>query len=204
MDRRFYDLIYRFGAPWEGGPREEMVQLVRDGTLTPGALGGGRAIDLGCGSGANAIFLAGHGFEVTGVDFSPVALRKARRAASSLSRPPTFAQADLTAEDSGSLGGPFDLLVDYGTLDDLKGGRRVAMVRTICRISRPGSVFLLWSFYGERSALPRFSFTGPSRPVAGLAHGEEEELFGDAFTIEELSKPEPQTHGYACFLMRRR
>ncbi len=58
------DHVRHFRAPWEIGPREEQVGLVEDGALTPC-----RAVDLGCGTGANAIFLAQHGFEVTGVDF---------------------------------------------------------------------------------------------------------------------------------------
>ena len=57
----FYEVMYkRFRAPWEIGPREELVTLVEDGALPPC-----RAIDLGCGSGANAIYLAQHGFDVT-------------------------------------------------------------------------------------------------------------------------------------------
>ena len=56
----FYEVMYkRFRAPWEIGPREELVTLVEDGALPPC-----RAIDLGCGSGANAIYLAQHGFDV--------------------------------------------------------------------------------------------------------------------------------------------
>lgn len=203
MRARFYDVLYRFGAPWEMGPRSELVELVESGRLTPPVLGGSRAIDLGCGSGANAIYLAEHGFDVTGIDFSSVALRKARAAASRLAHPPVFIEGDLTAPGTASLG-PFDLLVDYGTLDDLNGEKRRAMARTIHGLSRPGSAFLLWCFYGERSALPFFSFTGPSRPFAGLAHGEERELFGDAFDIETILAPGRKEHGAGCFLMHRR
>jgi ubiquinone/menaquinone biosynthesis C-methylase UbiE len=50
-----YDLWYRFGTPpWVGPARSELVNLVETGVLTPG-----RAVDLGCGEGDNAIFLAG-------------------------------------------------------------------------------------------------------------------------------------------------
>jgi 2-polyprenyl-3-methyl-5-hydroxy-6-metoxy-1,4-benzoquinol methylase len=59
--------------PWVGQARSELVQLVESGELLPG-----RAIDLGCGEGDNAIFLAQHGFQVTGIDFSPAAIDKAR------------------------------------------------------------------------------------------------------------------------------
>lgn len=72
-----YNLWYRHGTPpWVIGPRRELVQLVTDGTLTPS-----RAIDLGCGVGDNAIFLAQHGFTVTGIDFAPAAIDRARRKA---------------------------------------------------------------------------------------------------------------------------
>jgi 2-polyprenyl-3-methyl-5-hydroxy-6-metoxy-1,4-benzoquinol methylase len=69
-----YDVWYRFGTPpWVGDARSELVELVGSGVLAPG-----RAIDLGCGVGDNAIFLAQHGFEVTGVDFAPAAIARAR------------------------------------------------------------------------------------------------------------------------------
>lgn len=203
--RRLYDVLYRFGAPWEGPAREELVQLVRSGRLSPDTLPPGRTIDLGCGSGSNAIFLADHGFDVVGVDFSPIALQKARIAATGRpNRRIRFVQADLTASDIPGVPGPFDLLVDYGTLDDLKADKRQTMARTVHRLARPGAVFLLWCFYGNPEALPRFSFKGLSRPFAGLRPGEEQALFAEAFAIETLARPEPGFHGHACFLMTRR
>ena len=81
MKRAVYDLLYRIGAPWDGPPRPELVALVEAGVLTPARLAPGRAIDLGCGTGANVRYLARHGFETTGVDFSTVALQVARRRA---------------------------------------------------------------------------------------------------------------------------
>lgn len=198
-----YDLLYRFGAPWEGAPRDELVQLVRSGRLSPSDPGP-RAVDLGCGSGANAIFLAEHGFDVTGVDFSEVALDKAAALSMSVRSAPRFVKGDLTAATIPQVTGTFDLLVDYGTLDDLKADKRVAMADTIRRLSKAGSMLLLWCFYGERGKLPLFSFNGPSRVAAGLSHGEEDALFAADFAIETISKPNLGRHGYACFLMTRR
>jgi SAM-dependent methyltransferase len=201
----FYDLMYRWRAPWEMGARSELVALVEAGRVTSGRLAPGRAVDLGCGSGANAIFLARSGFDVVGIDFSPVALRKARRAAlaAGLSQRLRFVCADLTAQSLPGLGGPFDLLVDYGTLDDLAPRDRRAMALTIIRLARPGSIFVLYAFYAARSDLPRFSLTGPSRLVPVLEPGEEIELFGDAFEIERLPEPRPEQLT-AAFLMTRR
>ncbi len=201
----FYDLMYRWRAPWEIGARSELVELVRSGRLTPERLAPGRAIDLGCGAGANAIFLAQSGFEVVGVDFSPVALKKARRAsvAAGLSERLRFVQGDLTARSLPGVEGPFDLLVDYGTLDDLAPMDRRAMASTIIRLARPGSILVLYAFYAARSDLPRISLTGPSRLVPVLEHGEEVELFGDAFEIERLPEPRPEQLT-AAFVMTRR
>ncbi len=193
---RFYDAMYRVGAPWEGGPRPELVELVTNGRILPGS-----AIDLGCGSGANAIFLAKHGFDVVGVDFSPVAISKAVRKAGA-TRGVRFVRADLTAPTLGEAEAQYDVLVDYGTLDDLIGAARDAMVRTIHRVSRPGSLFLLWCFFADRADLPRFSFTGPSRLTPIIEQGEVERRFGSTFEIERL--PQPSGGHEACFLMRRR
>ena len=205
MKRRLYDLMYRWGAPWEGGPRADLVELVEGGELTPERLPPGRAIDLGCGSGANAVYLAQHGFDVVGVDFSGVALDKARAhagAAGAGSRV-RFVKGDLTATAIPGVDGPFDLLVDYGTLDDLSGERRKQMAATIIRLARPGATFLLWCFYASRSDLPWISFSGPSRMTGAIAPGEETALFGDAFEIRRLPEKEPGTR-FACFLMLRR
>ena len=152
---------------------------------------GSRAVDLGCGSGANAIFLAEHGFDVTGVDFSGVALAKA----AAKSAAPRWVQADLTGPGIPGAPGPYDLLVDYGTLDDLKGKRRIAMADNIIGLARPGASFLLWCFYDEIRWWRR-----REAPFPGLKPGEETALFGHAFDIERLPTPATGT-GFACFLL---
>jgi SAM-dependent methyltransferase len=74
------DLAYRVWAPWKVvGVRPELQRMVEGGVLRPTEHPNG--IDLGCGSGANSVFLAAHGFEVTAVDFSRAGLRKAHRRA---------------------------------------------------------------------------------------------------------------------------
>jgi SAM-dependent methyltransferase len=201
----FYDLMYRWRAPWEMGARAELIALVQAGRVTPERLAPGRAVDLGCGAGANAVFLAQAGFDVVGVDFSSVALRKARRAsiAANVSERVHLVRGDLTAPDLLGAKGPFDLLVDYGTLDDLSPLDRRAMASTITRLARPGSIFVLYTFYAARADLPRFSLTGPSRVAPTLEPGEEVTLFGDAFGIERLPEPRPEQLT-AAFVMTRR
>jgi SAM-dependent methyltransferase len=205
MKRTIYDLLYGIGAPWDGPPRAELVELVESGVLTPARLPPGRAIDLGCGTGANVRYLARHGFEVTGVDFSPVALRIARERATADGTPAAirFVKGDLTAGGIPGVEGPFDLLVDYGTLDDLDPAGRRAMATLIANLARPGALFAFWCFWGRRSELPWVSLTGPSQMTPVVEPGEEEALFGDAFCIERLPTSAPTTHT-ACFLLTRR
>lgn len=205
MKRTIYDLMYRIGAPWDGPPRPELVSLVENGVLTPARLPPGRAIDLGCGTGANVRYLARHGFEATGVDFSPVALRVARKRARTEGRYESirFLEGDLTAGEIPRIEGAFDLVVDYGTLDDLAPAGRRAMAGLVAGLARPGAAFLFWCFWARRSDLPRMSLTGPSRMIPVMEPGEETALFGDAFSIERLATPDPSTHS-ACFLMTRR
>jgi SAM-dependent methyltransferase len=59
--------------PWDTGhPTRNLVELVEGGTVPAG-----RALEIGCGTGTNALWLAGRGFDVLGVDLSPLAIERA-------------------------------------------------------------------------------------------------------------------------------
>ena len=101
----YWDARYREGgAVWSGRPNVPVVDAVR--SLSPG-----RALDLGCGEGGDAIWLAERGWSVTGVDISPSAIARAREAAGALgvAPSPTFVVADLSTWEPE--GGPFDLVM---------------------------------------------------------------------------------------------
>jgi len=210
VGRLAYNLMYRFGAPWEGADRVELRGLVADGRCSPETLRrpgtlAARAIDLGCGAGGVSIELAEAGFAVTGVDFSQVALAKARVAAEQRGLGPervTFVVGDLTEGSVPGVTGPFDLLVDYGTLDDLANAGREAMARYVTGLARTGSRFFLFAFSGRREDLPRMSFGGPSKAFPGLVPGEVEDLFEPAFRIEVLEAPTRSRH-IATYLLER-
>lgn len=71
MDEAFWDDMYRETTrKWSGKPNPQLVAEVTD--LKPGT-----ALDVGCGEGADAIWLAEHGWQVTGADVSRVALERA-------------------------------------------------------------------------------------------------------------------------------
>jgi SAM-dependent methyltransferase len=197
---RLYDWLYRFWAPWDGiGVRDDLRSFLHERQVTPATHP--RAIDLGCGTGANVVHLAERGFDAYGVDFSPVAIRKANERAAEAGVAPTFVVGDLTADSIDGVEGPFDLLIDFGTLDDLRGEKRRAMASTITRLSRPGSLFLEYCFYGRAEDLPRISFRGTSR-MSHIAPGELEELFGADWEVAPFNEyPEWKI---AVFVLTRR
>jgi SAM-dependent methyltransferase len=173
-----YDLWYRFGTPpWVLGPRQELVELVESGRIAPC-----RVIDLGCGTGDNSIYLARHGFDVTGVDFAPSAIAEAKRKAEAAGVEIAFYVDDLTNLETTY--GTFDFLVDYGTLDDLSADDRERYIQSVLPLTRPGSLFLLWCHewhlrWWERVLVTVLPFGG-----LALSPGEAHARFGDQFDLE--------------------
>jgi len=199
--QRLYDAWYRWGTPpWVGGPRPELVDLVNAGTLKPC-----RAVDLGCGVGDNAVFLAEHGFTVTGVDFSPSAIARACAKATAAAVKVDFFVDDLTR--LRRLQGPYDLLVDYGTLDDLDAAGRDAYVRAVIPLAAPGARFLIWCFEWDLRRWERL--VTRILPTGGLAMapGEVSHRFGSTFEIERVAGQDGLSgwpRGWAAYLMTRR
>jgi SAM-dependent methyltransferase len=200
--RWFYEVVYgRLRAPWDVGPRPELVELVESGRLKPC-----RAIDLGSGTASNCIFLAQHGFHVTGVDFAQAAIDLGVRRAEAAGVSVRFVRDDLT--NLQNVEGPFDLLVDYGTLDDLAPADRDRYQSNIQALTHSGTVFLLYAFewrmrWWETVLLKVFSFFGHM----ALEPGEVERRFGSDFEIERIGGAgglRGWPRGYGVYLMRRR
>lgn len=76
MSAADWDARYRAGRQWSVEPNRFLVEQLADGPLPAG-----RAIDLGCGEGRNALWLAEQGWDVLGVDLSSVAIERGRAAA---------------------------------------------------------------------------------------------------------------------------
>jgi SAM-dependent methyltransferase len=194
--KAFYEIGYRyFRMPWEQGPRDELVRLVESGRIRPC-----RALDLGCGTGANALYLAQRGFDVTGVDYAVAAIEKARRRAAAAGATVSLVVDDLT--DPQRLSGVFDFLVDYGTFDDLTPAGRDCYLDTLLALSHAGSQYLLWCFEYKMRWWERFI---PFFPPP-LAPGEAQRRFGQRFAIERLAGERSGAGwppGWAAYLMTR-
>jgi cyclopropane fatty-acyl-phospholipid synthase-like methyltransferase len=175
--KAFYEVGYKyFKMPWDIGPRTELVELVESGQIQPS-----KAIDLGSGTASNCIYLAQHGFEVTGVDYAKSAVEKGRRMAQAAGVEVDFHVDDLTSLKHTQ--GTFDLLVDYGTLDDLSPENRDKYVQNVLPLAHPGSQFLLYTFEWE----PRW-FEKLLGSAGMMKPGEVEQRFGEHFEIKEYSR----------------
>jgi SAM-dependent methyltransferase len=137
--------------------------------------GGGRALDLGCGPGRNALQLAAWGFEVDGVDLSPTAVAWAEERARS--RTPRESGPGSTAGTRSpspvrTLPGPYDLIYDSGCFHHLPPHRRISYLALLDQVLAPGGHFALTCFAagGMGSELPDADSTGAPGFRAGCLH----------------------------------
>jgi methyl halide transferase len=116
-------------APWDTGmPNHRLVEFVRSGVVAPG-----RALEVGCGTGTNALWLAKQGFDVLGIDVASFAIEKARKKAAGMESTCRFERVDFLNDDVP--GGPFGFVFDLGCFhvfdaveDRERFARRVAAV----------------------------------------------------------------------------
>lgn len=123
-------------------PDESLSRWVHDGLLCPG-----RAVELGCGNGRNAIFLARQGFLVQAVDYSQTAIEWARERIPEAGVAVTLAHQsvfDLQVEP-----GSFDLVYDSGCFHHIAPHRRSQYVDLVVSALKPGGWFGLTCFRPE-------------------------------------------------------
>lgn len=139
--------------PWDAGVPEPMLIEM----LASGALGAGRALDVGCGTGTNAIYLAQHGFEVLGIDLAPRAVERATAKANGAAR---FMATDFLAAPPE---GQFDLVFDRGCFHCFDAPeQRAQFAANVARLLAPKGRWL--SLVGSTDGPPRQS--GPPRRSA--------------------------------------
>ncbi|MGA3216648.1 MAG: class I SAM-dependent methyltransferase [Acidimicrobiales bacterium] len=138
LDSLFYRLSYRFGSPrWDTGePPLELIELVKG--LAPG-----RALDLGCGTGTNAVYLARQGWEVVGVDFAPLAIESARKRGLAAGSSARFVTGNVTNLERAGICGPFDLVVDIGCYHALPAVLRDRYESQVAIVCRSGADFYM-------------------------------------------------------------
>lgn len=157
--RRWYGFVYRtlyfIRLPiWDRGvPDEDLVRLVEgDQRLPPG-----RALDIGCGTGTETIYLAAHGWQATGVDMVSRALSIARRKAVAAGVSPRFVEGDATRLQDFGIGDGYDLVLDFGCFHTLPADERDAYVESVSRAAAPGATFLLIGFTRPPRMAPMYA-----------------------------------------------
>ncbi|MGI8461210.1 MAG: class I SAM-dependent methyltransferase [Solirubrobacterales bacterium] len=156
-----YRILYAIGfTPWEQMAHPVIADQVRD-LFARGEEGReppyGRALDLGCGSGIWAVELAQRGWQVTGVDFVPKALRKARERADQAGVEVQLVHGDVTDLGPTGIGSDFRLVLDFGCFhDELTDEQRRDEGREATALAAPGATLLLMAWRpGRRGPLPR-------------------------------------------------
>ena len=137
----FFRLFYLRKTPWDTGiTPPELEEFIA--SHPPG-----RALDLGCGTGTNAITLTQHGWQVTGVDFVPKAIRQARRKAHAAGLEIEFRVGDVT--DPAHFRGHYDLIYDIGCYHIIDPANRARYQTLVAEHLAPGGMYMLYGFFEE-------------------------------------------------------
>jgi SAM-dependent methyltransferase len=139
---------------------------------------------------------------VTAVDFSPAAIAKAKVKAGKAGADVNFVIDDLT--QLARVEGQFDLIVDYGTFDDLSTKDRGAYVDQITSLAKPGARFLLWCFEWELKDWERSAIAILPFGKIALRPGEVERWFAGIFEIRRIageSDLPKWPRGWAAYLL---
>ena len=145
-----FDALYRGESPGDGmapmstppwdtkAPNENVIAWQTGGWVH------GDVLDIGCGLGDNAVYLAKNGHKVTGLDISPTALITAERRAKDAGVDVKFAVADSTKLKGYT--DAFDTVIDSGLFHCLDDAGRRSYAAAVHRATRPGATLLLSCF----------------------------------------------------------
>ncbi|MBI4092642.1 MAG: methyltransferase domain-containing protein [Candidatus Kerfeldbacteria bacterium] len=157
--------------PWESGkPSPTLVRLVESGSIR------GRVLDVGCGSGTQAVWMAERGLEVTGVDISKTAIVRARELAAAHAIAVDFRVAD--ARRLPFTDAMFDSVFDRGVFHHQER-RKASYAKEIARVLKGGGTYLLLTF-SPRMRWPK-----------SVSENEIKKNFGEIFNLESVGE---ETH----------
>lgn len=168
---QFFDRAYEGTPLWETGrPQPEFVRLEERGAVV------GRVLDLGCGTGEVALYLASRGHPVWGVDFAPNAIRRARAKARERGLSVEFRVASALALDG--LGVTFDTVVDCGLFHVFLDEHRRVYAENVRKVLVPGGRLFLLCFSEEEPT----DWGGPRR----VTRTELRETFRDGWQVRSI------------------
>ncbi len=134
----FFRIWYLRKPPWDSGiSPPELMEFIEQHQA-------GRALDLGCGTATNVITLAQHGWQVTGIDFVPKAIRQGQRKAKGAGVQAKLIIGDVS--DRTIMDGPYDLVLDMGCYHSLTAEQRARYRQNVAEVLAPGGTYMLYAF----------------------------------------------------------
>lgn len=165
-----FNSAYEGRPPWDiGRPQPEFVRLEEAGEIH------GSVLDVGCGTGENALFFAERGHEVWGIDGVERAIEQARAKVQERDIEATFLVGD--ALDLAMLGRTFDAVIDSGFFHSLSDEDRLRWTASLARALRPGGIYVMMCFS------ERVQFQGGPRRVT---QREIRETFRDGYRVRSI------------------
>ncbi len=177
--QRFAEMYRTQYTPWDTGIVPPEVQ---DAVAGASPIAPGRALDCGCGTGTTSLFLARHGWQVTGIDFvvQAIELAQAKAAAQREEIERAGGSVRFLVADITRLNAPdtpdeqASLLVDIGCLTGIPFDRRAAYAQVVARHAAPGALYMLYARF------PQEDGSGPP----GCTPEEVDALFAETFMLE--------------------
>ena len=170
----YEEMVARYESgetPWDDElPPPEVIDLLA--TLSPG-----RALDLGCGAGRAAIYMASKGWDVDAIDFVPQAIDTARERAAKAGVQPRFHCTSVT--ELGFLTGPYTFALDVGCCHALTPDQLIQYRDHLKRLIALNGYYLLFARVKNRAGLP-------NEEERGLVLETVKTLFEDGFRLEKM------------------
>ena len=181
MHAEIFEKAYQGQAPWDiGEPQPDIVRLAESGAIE------GSVLDIGCGTGENALYLAARGQEVWGIDFIPTAIERAREKAQKRGLAVHFQVGDALKLDG--LGRTFDTVIDSGLFHIFDDEERPIYVQNLARAVSPGGVVHVLCFSDQEPP-----GEGPRRVTQMEIHS----AFRDGWEVEVIRETKFKAAEYA-------
>ncbi len=135
----FFNSAYGGIPPWDiGRPQKEFIRLAEKGEIN------GRVLDVGCGTGENALYLASLGFEVCGIDTAPSAIKKAKEKSKKRGIKVNFLVGD--ALKLQSFKNKFDTVIDCGIFHVFTDEERPIFAASLSSVLYSGGKYFMLCF----------------------------------------------------------
>lgn len=191
LQKTMFSMMYRQGiTPWDTGiSPPELVECIEG----PNHVAAGKAVDIGCGTGTNVLYMARHGWQATGIDFAQPAIDAANKKLAQmqgLSGSARFFQGDATQLDALQLGTGYALLLDMGCFHGIPEDRRKNYVEGVAHLAATGATFML---YAHARGDQQISVTPATVP----------DIFAPYFSVERIVKGTYRGGESAWFWLKR-